>query len=273
MIKLKLFKEIKFIPKLVLMLSIVAATASCGEENRETPLDTPEPEVEESADIGAVEWNYENPDWEAIEDTDCDTAVQSPVDIEPEEAIQAKLPEINYEYEPFQMTLVDNGHTIQGYGAENSFITIGDKRYKFAQFHFHSPSEHTVKGKAYPLELHLVHQEVGTDNLAVIGIFIEEGEENTFLGKVFNEIPTEEKVEKQTNLMLNLSDFIPPAQNYYTYLGSLTTPPCTVGVDWILFDEPIQATADQIRMFSEIHGNTARPVKPLQNRRVYTTLQ
>ena len=275
MTKLKPLVDINILPKFLLILTMTAGMAACGDETREAPAEIEETQVEEEegAEIGAVEWDYENTNWEAIKDTDCNTAVQSPVDIRPEEAIPAKLPEITYKYKPFQMIIVDNGHTIQGFGSENSFITVGNKRYQFLQFHFHSPSEHTINGEAYPLELHLVHQEVGTDNLAVVGVFIEEGEENSYIGNIFNEIPSEEKVEKQTNLMVNLSDFIPPAQDYYTYIGSLTTPPCTVGVDWILFDEPIQASTDQIGIFTKVHDNTARPVKPLQNRRVYTTMQ
>ena len=262
-------KENVWLIALLLMLNV-----SCGEEQTATAIEN-EDLTEESIEEEGLEeesWNYENTNWEEIENSDCNTAVQSPVDIRPEEAIKAQLPEITYEYNPFQMMIVDNGHTIQGFGAEDSFITVGNKRYQFLQFHFHSPSEHTVNGKAYPLELHLVHKEVGTDNLAVVGVFIEEGAENNFLGNVFNEIPSEEKVEQQTDIMLNLSDFIPPAQSYYTYLGSLTTPPCTVGVDWILFDEPIQASTAQIGMFTERYDNTARPVQPLQNRRLYTTM-
>ena len=263
-------KESLWLIALLLMLNV-----SCGDEQAQTAVEN-EDLTEESIESEGLEeesWNYENTNWEEIQNSDCNTAVQSPVDIKPEEAIKAQLPGITYEYNPFQMMIVDNGHTIQGFGAEDSFITVGDKRYQFLQFHFHSPSEHTVDGETYPLELHLVHKEVGTDNLAVVGVFIAEGAENNFLGNVFNEIPSEEKVEQQTDVMLNLSDFIPPAQDYYTYLGSLTTPPCTVGVDWILFDEPIQASTAQISMFTEVYDNTARPAQPLQNRRVYTTMQ
>lgn len=248
---------------------------SCGDEQE--PVNAgeealTEESLEAETEVEEETWDYENTDWEAMAETDCNTAVQSPVDIRPEEAIPAQLPGITYEYEPFQMIIVDNGHTIQGYGSENSFITVGDKRYKFVQFHFHSPSEHTVNGEAFPLELHLVHQEVGTDDLAVVGVFIEEGEENKLLGDVFGEIPSEEKVEQETNVMLNLQDIIPPAQDYYTYIGSLTTPPCTVGVNWILYKEPVQASTEQIGLFTEVYDNTARPVQPLQNRRVFTTM-
>ena len=262
-------KEILWFMSFLLMLNV-----SCGEEQKETAVE--EETSEESLEPEENEeeaWNYENTNWEEMEDTECESAVQSPVDINPDEAIPAKLPEIQYEYQPFQMRIVDNGHTIQASGTNDSYITVGKKRYQFRQFHFHAPSEHTVNGKAYPLEMHLVHQEAGTGNLAVIGVFIEEGSGNDFLEGVFSRVPSEEKTEEQTDLTINLSDFIPPEQSYYTYLGSLTTPPCTVGVNWILFDEPIQASAEQIAQFGESYQNTARPVQPLDNRRVYTTMQ
>lgn len=256
-----------FVVPMVLSLML---NLSCREEQTESIVEEEPLVAEENTQ---ETWDYENTDWQEIKDSDCNTAVQSPVDINPEDAVPARLPEIQYEYQPFQMIIVDNGHTIQGSGTEDSHITVGEKRYQFKQFHFHSPSEHTVNGNAYPLEMHLVHQEVGTTNLAVVGLFVEEGTGNGLLDSIFTRIPSEEKVEEQTDLTVNLSDVIPPAQTYYTYVGSLTTPPCTVGVDWILFTEPIQASAEQIALFGEPYQNTARPVQPLDNRRVYTTIQ
>lgn len=171
------------------------------------------------------------------------------------------------------MKIVDNGHTIQVYGTENSSITVEGKEHQFAQFHFHAPAEHTINDKRYPLEMHLVHKEKGSDNLAVLGIFIEEGaKENEFLEKVFANIPDEKKSEIVTEVSLNLSDYIPPAQEHYTYTGSLTTPPCTVGVDWIVFRAPIQASKEQISKFSTVYSNNARPVQELNNRKVLKTM-
>ena len=148
--------------------------------------------------------------------------MQSPVDIDPQESIEAELADIRYEYEPFPMKIVDNGHTVQVYGTESSFITVEGKRYQFKQFHFHYPSEHTIDGKKYPLEMHLVHQEEETDNLVVLGVFIEEGAAaNPFLEKVFTQIPAQKEEEVQTEVQLALSDYIPPSQTHYTYIGSL----------------------------------------------------
>ncbi|WP_017730968.1 carbonic anhydrase [Nafulsella turpanensis] len=233
-----------------------------------------EPTAVEEEEPAAELWNYENANWEEIENTDCATNVQSPVNIIPDDAIPALLDDIEYNYEPFPMTIVDNGHTIQAYGAENSTIVLDEKDYKFLQLHFHAPSEHAVEGEHFPMEMHLVHQEVGSDDLVVLGIFIEEAEEvNPFLEKIFAELPDEEGVPVETEVEITLSDFIPPSQKYYTYIGSLTTPPCTVGVNWILFEEAIPASAEQIAQFKALYSNTARPLQELENRRVFTTME
>lgn len=257
----------------LMIFCLATFTLGCGEENKETPLDEPGAEVEEGAEIGAVEWDYENTDWEETGDNECGSNVQSPVNIVTEDVIEARLADINFEYSPFNMTIVDNGHTVQVLGAQNNFITVEGEKYEFKQFHFHNPSEHNLDGKEFPLEVHLVHQGVGTDDLVVLGIFIEEGESNPFLEKVFTQIPSEEKVEKQTETSLNLLDVIPSDKTYYTYLGSLTTPPCTVGVDWKVYKQPISASAEQIKKFSDKYANTARPVQELDNRRVLKSME
>lgn len=263
------FQSTKPLFPILLLICMV----SCGDQNeQQEPANT---EIMETNDTLAANdqeeltWNYENPQWDEIEDSECRSAVQSPVNIDTDDVIEANLSDIQYEYEPFAMTIVDNGHTIQVQGAEDSFITVEGKRYQFRQFHFHSPAEHTLDGKQYPMEMHLVHQEEGTGNLVVLGIFLEEAStSNEFLQKVFAEIPSEQEKEISTDVQINLSDYIPPSQVHYTYIGSLTTPPCTVGVDWIFFEEPIEASREQLNTFAEYYSNNARPTQPLNNRRV-----
>lgn len=258
------------------MLLFFAGLVACGDEPQQEPVEQEET-TEETAtqDSETVElWDYENTNWEQIGNNQCSSAVQSPVNIDTDEVIPAQLSEIEYEYEPFEMSIVDNGHTIQVQGTENSFITVEGKRYQFMQFHFHSPAEHTIDGERLPLEMHLVHLEEGTENLVVLGILIEEGTtENSFLEKVFSEIPEEKEEMKSTDVQLNLSDYIPPAQTHYTYVGSLTTPPCTVGVDWIVFEEPITASSEQLEEFSQVYDDNSRPVQPLDNRRVLKSME
>lgn len=264
--------------QLFLFACMTAGMVACGgapeEEVAEEEQVLDEPVVAEEAAGEEGVWNYENINWEDIENTDCATNVQSPVNIVFDDAIPAQLGDIEYNYEPFPMTIVDNGHTIQAYGTETSMIVVEEKEYKFMQLHFHAPSEHAYNGEYFPMEMHLVHQEVGGDDLIVLGVFIEEAETaNPFIEKILTEVPEEEGVPVETAVDITLSDYIPPSQKYYTYIGSLTTPPCTVGVTWILFEEAIPASAEQIAMYTEIYSNTARPVQELENRRVFTTMQ
>lgn len=260
----------------IFILFVIGSLASCGDGNQE-PGNEQETQVNDTIASNQQEeftWDYENTNWEKISDSECRSAVQSPVNIDREDVIEAELAPINYEYEPFEMIIVDNGHTIQVHGTENSFITVEGKRYHFRQFHFHYPAEHTIDGKEYPMEMHLVHQEEGTSNLVVLGIFIEEADtSNEFLEKVLAEIPSEEEEEISTDVEITLSDYIPPSQVHYTYIGSLTTPPCTVGVDWIIFEEPIGASREQLDTFAEYYDDNDRPVQPLNNRRVLKSME
>lgn len=265
------------IKQYLVMLFVLGSLASCGDKNQEpvneeqtTATDTLASNQQEDKST----WDYENPNWEDLTETECRSAVQSPVNITTDEIIEADLADINYEYEPFEMKIVDNGYTVQVHGTEDSFITVEGTRYVFRQFHFHYPAEHTIDGREYPMEMHLVHQEEGTSNLVVLGILLEESSNsNEFLQKVLSEIPSEKREEVSTDVEINLSDYIPPSQVHYTYIGSLTTPPCTVGVDWILFREPIQVSREQLDTFAEYYNNNDRPVQPLNNRRVLKSME
>lgn len=260
--------------KYLLIVLLSTTLVACGENTGEADVQEPMAEEPVAAGTAAVEeWNYENTNWGELGDNECATSVQSPINIQPDDVIEASLPEIEYEYEPFAMRIIDNGHAIQVMGSENSAVVIDDIRYKFLQMHFHAPSEHTLEGESFPLELHLVHRAEGTDNLAVFGVFIEEGDENPSLGDVFEEIPEELETEVETNVSVNLTDFIPESDRYYTYLGSLTTPPCTVGVKWYIFGSPLTASAEQIKAYTDLYDDTARPVQPLNNRRVFTAVE
>lgn len=273
-----IFNRITFKCRKAQFILALALTSfiSCGDKNQE-PVNDEQTQVTDTIASNQQEkssWDYENTNWEEISDSECRSAVQSPVNIITEDIIEARLADIQYEYEPFSMKIVDNGHTIQVFGTENSFITVEGTRYQFRQFHFHYPSEHKIDGEEYPMEMHLVHQEEGTSNLVVLGIFLEEsGTTNEFLQKVLSEIPSEEAEEVTTDVQVSLSDYIPPSQVHYTYIGSLTTPPCTVGVDWILFTEPIQASREQLDVFAEHYSDNARPVQPLNNRRVLKSME
>lgn len=213
-------------------------------------------------------WEYENPNWGSAGYGDCNGTVQSPININTEQTIKATLSDITFNYNPFQMKIVDDGHTIQVNGAGSNAIVVNGVSFDFKQFHFHHQSEHTVNGKASPMELHLVHEDPLTKNITVLGIMLEEGADNPFIQAVWENIPTTKKNEVTTAVTLNLADILPADTRYYTYTGSLTTPPCSQGLQWILFKESIKLSRDQIDAFARLYENNARPIQPTNNRQV-----
>jgi carbonic anhydrase len=211
---------------------------------------------------GPLHWGDLSPDYLA-----CKTGrEQSPVDIL--NAKEAPLPPIRFDYKAVPLKLINNGHTVQvNYGGGSS-ISIGDERYELRQFHFHRPSEEQIDGHAFDMVVHLVHTN-GRGEIAVVAILIEKGAANSAIQKIWAEIPTiTGKVQQVQNLQINASDFLPRNLSYYTYRGSLTTPPCTEGVIWFIVKTPITASAGQIRAFSAMFRLNARPVQALGARTV-----
>jgi carbonic anhydrase len=138
------------------------------------------------------------------------------------------------------------------------------------QYHFHSPSEHTVKGQHHPMEMHLVHK--SADNkLAVIGVFIDEGAHNAAFDPIWSNLPDTKGEEVHVeNVMVDVNQLLPASMESYRYDGSLTTPPCSEGVKWIVMTTPIQMSAEQINAFRAIISGNNRPVQPLNSRVVET---
>lgn len=195
---------------------------------------------------------------------------QSPIDIA--DATGTSLIPIEFAYEEVPMAIFNNGHTIEVEYEEGSSIVYNEKEYDVLQFHFHQPSEHTIDGQSFPMELHIVHaNEAG--NLAVVGVMLAEGEaENVAYSTMFNNLPVEEgEPDEETDIMINVMDLLPEnTDTYFTYEGSLTTPPCTEIVRWLVLAEPVTLSAEQIAAFGEIYSNNARPVQPLNTRDLFT---
>ncbi len=217
----------------------------------------------------AAEWNYESADtWGSIGYTDCSGKVQSPIDIETENTVKASLSELQTTYINSAWGIIDNGHTIQVNLKQSNKLTLNGTEFNVAQFHFHRESEHKVNGESYDMEMHIVHQDPVTSNLVVIGIFLKEGDANPFLEKIWSLMPTVENKESISTDSINLIDAFPSDKKYYTYTGSLTTPPCSQGIDWIIIKEPMEISSEQIKKFSDIHPDNSRPTQPLNNREV-----
>lgn len=192
---------------------------------------------------------------------------QSPVDLREQMAVGAQgLPELDIRYRDVPLKIINNGHTVQVKYPLGSYIKIGGKRYELLQYHFHTPSEHKKEGFNYPMEVHLVHSD-GDGNLAVIGILFQEGEANPHIDKLLGYIPKEKnKLQLHENDSLNPVNFLPGNTEFYKYSGSLTTPPCSEGVYWMVFKQPVEASARQLMQMNEVMGENARPVQDINSR-------
>jgi carbonic anhydrase len=165
---------------------------------------------------------------------------------------------------------INNGHTIQINYEGGDTLTIANDAYELVQYHFHNQSEHTVKGKHFPMEMHLVHK-AESGKLAVIGVFIEEGAHNAAFDPIWNNLPKQKGVETHyPSVNVDVDKLLPASRASYRYDGSLTTPPCSEGVRWIVMTTPIQLSADQIKAFTAIIHDNNRPTQPLNGRPLLT---
>jgi carbonic anhydrase len=165
---------------------------------------------------------------------------------------------------------INNGHTIQINYEGADELTIGNDTYALVQYHFHNQSEHTVKGRHYPMELHFVHK-AASGKLAVVAVFIEEGAHNAAFDPIWNNLPKQKGVETHyPQVKVDVDQMLPKSRTSYRYDGSLTTPPCSEGVRWIIMTEPIQLSAEQIKAFTAIIHDNNRPTQALNGRPVLT---
>ena len=155
------------------------------------------------------------------------------------------LPAIQFEYKPTALRIINNGHTIEVVYAPGSFMRVGYKRYELKQFHFHHPSEESIKGKRYPMELHLVHSDA-QGNLAVVSVLLEEGAANALIETLWGLAPKAAGPEKVDDaVQINAADLLPANRSYYSFAGSLTTPPCTEGVSWFVLETPVKVSKNR----------------------------
>jgi len=189
---------------------------------------------------------------------------QSPIDIRDPQ--KADLPPIRFDYKPSPLHIIDNGHTVMITYNPGSFISVGSKKYALKQFHFHVPSEEKINGKSYEMVVHLVHANED-DELAVVAVLLQKGNDNPLVRQLWNHLPTEEGKEKSlNNVQIDIAGLLPADLGYYTFAGSLTTPPCSENVTWFVLKHPVAISNTEIERFSKMHQNNARPVQPLYDR-------
>ena len=193
---------------------------------------------------------------------------QSPINIEDSTSLQGPAEPVQFEYRASNATVVNNGHTIQVDVQGENTITVRGSTYRLLQFHFHSPSEEQINFKRYPMVAHLVHKN-SEGQLAVVAVLLEAGVANALIDKVWTYMPLEssDRVRMPQDL-LNLNELLPADQRYYQFMGSLTTPPCSENVLWMVMKQPVSVSRSQIKLFTQIYPNNARPVQPLNGRTV-----
>ena len=209
---------------------------------------------------GPESWGKFSPEFSSCE---LGTA-QSPINIE--SPIEAKLNQLEFDYQSSPLRIINNGHTIQVNYQSGSVLKLDGESYELVQFHFHHPSEHKVNDQNFPMELHLVHQnEKGS--LAVVGVFLKQGKANKALETIWKALPEKQGKEQIIpNIEINASELLPTDQEFYRYYGSLTTPPCSEKVNWIVYQKPIEVSIAQVQKFSKLFPINARPVQNLNRR-------
>lgn len=209
---------------------------------------------------------------------------QSPIDIS--NATSSHRSNLQISYQPAPLTIMNEGFTTltmdqqtlevnDGKSIQVNFskdvpemMKFGNIQYQLLQFHFHTPAEHQLNGKNFPAEIHFVNQ--GPTNIAVIGVFVKAGRENAEIQKILNNIPKEHDAPKTiNNIVINPMQLLPTNRSYFTYAGSLTTPPCLENVQWIVMEQPIEASTNQIqKLRAAIGEDNVRPIQPLNGRRI-----
>ena len=227
---------------------------------------------------GPQQWSYggkTGPDhWDKLEPEfeQCKLGqFQSPIDIPDAHTRKGDFPPLLFVYKPSPLKVVDNGRTIQVNYAPGSSVSVGGKRYELVQFHFHKPSEEKIDGRGHDMEVQLVHK--GPDGkLAVLAVLLDRGSENALIKAVWDNLPkVKEKEVALDGVSINAVDLLPGDKGYYSFTGSLTTPPCSQEVTWYVLKTPSKLSAEQYARFEKIYQMNARPVQPLNGRDIAAT--
>lgn len=191
---------------------------------------------------------------------------QSPIDLAG--FVEADLKPLKVSYKAGAADIVNNGHSVQIGYAPGSTLTVDGHTFELTQFHFHAPSENHINGKSFPLEGHLVHEDKD-GNLAVVAVMYREGAANALLSKLWAAIPAKEGEKAALPAGLDVSQLLPASRDYYRFNGSLTTPPCSEGVWWLVMKAPATVSKAQVEQFSKTLGfANNRPIQPVNARPV-----
>lgn len=251
--------------------NVLRITARAGTDTAALPPAAPAPRRAKVAAAGHVpHWSYAGEGgpqhWGQLkpEFAKCSSGTrQSPIDIR--EGIRVQLDPVQFEYQPSAFRVLDNGHTIQVNVAPGNHIEAIGRRYELVQFHFHRPSEERIDGRQFDMVAHLVHKDAD-GRLAVVAVLLERGSAHPLVQSVWNNLPLEKGDELPARGTLDLNRLLPPQREYFTYMGSLTTPPCSEGVLWMVMKQPVPVSSEQISIFARLYPMNARPVQAASGR-------
>jgi carbonic anhydrase len=189
---------------------------------------------------------------------------QSPIDIR--SGVKVDLEPIQFDYRPSAFGVIDNGHTIQVNVGGGNAIEVQGQRFDLVQFHFHRPSEERINGRQFDMVAHLVHKSP-EGRLAVVAVLLDRGgQAQPLIQTVWNNLPLEKGTEVSVRGDIDMNHLLPADRRYFTYMGSLTTPPCSEGVLWLVLQQPVTVAQDQIGVFSKLYPMNARPVQQAAGR-------
>lgn len=196
----------------------------------------------------------------------CSGSNQSPINLTG--FIKSQLTPIVFDYQAGGDEIINNGHTVQVNYQPGSSIEVDGQRFKLLQFHFHAPSENHINGQSHPLEAHFVHADTNA-HLAVVAVMFSEGVINQELQKAWAELPKHKGDKRGLAATLSATKLLPKSKSYYRFNGSLTTPPCSEGVRWLVMKQIVSASSSQIAAFAAVlHEPNNRPIQALNARMV-----
>lgn len=212
-------------------------------------------------------WSYTGrtgPDaWGAMEPA-CAAGMQSPIAIEGTEPVIMHRLETLYQVAP--IALHNTARTVEQKYPAGSALRVGPKIYLLEEFHFHTPAEHRILDNSYPMEIQFTHRSP-TGEMAIVSVLVKEGRQNAAAEELLPNMPVEPgQTMSLPNIKINARDFMPLEKDYFRYMGSLSHPPCTPGVNWYVLKNPIEFSADQIALVKSIVGENARPIQKRDNR-------
>jgi carbonic anhydrase len=209
-------------------------------------------------ETGPANWGR-HPNW-----TQCAVGKrQSPIDLR--DGMKVDLEPIMFDYKPSSFNVTDTGHTVQVNVGPGNYLSVSNRTFELVQFHFHRPSEERINGRGFEMVLHLVHKDVD-GKLAIVAVLLERGTQQNMIQTVWNNLPLEKHDTMSPSIVLNPGEVLPSRRDYFTFMGSITTPPCSEGVLWMVMKAPVQASPAQMALFARLYPLNARPVQPSSGR-------